>query len=189
MNLVNLLNNTILIPYHDSLVDGHQLPKYDIAGRIGELKDLHTDNDNNFAAYIRVHDKSSVRMIAIQQLTGFAMTRENEQRPSMNGEYVINLPGPVTYNNIKVRHIFTRDKFFLDWLTNGVSKGGSARAEIEIVLSTVPNKDLIFTLYDAFPVAWRITNLDSGYKEEAVMEEIEVAYSSVSFKSVMKPGH
>ena len=182
------LTNTILIPNHDGLVEGHPLPAYDIAGKIGEAADPDSYPDKNFAAFLKINDKESIRMIGVQEITGLGMERTNEQKSVATGDYVINLPGPVKYSNIKIKHIFTRDKFFLDWLTNGISKGGSARADIEIKLSTSGKKRLVFTLYDAFPVGWSLTNLDAGNSEVAVMEEVELTFSGIYFKSEQSAG-
>ena len=184
---MNILNNTILVPYHDSLVDGHQLPQTDLTGQLGKLADPATSSDKNIAAYIRVNDRGSVRMVGVQEIQGFSMERENEQRPSMNGDYIINLPGVVKYSTLRIKHIFTRERFFLDWLMNGVTKGGVSRADIEIVVQTALKKRLIFTLYDAFPVSWRVTDLTVGISSDVMLEIVDFVYSSVSFKAEAAP--
>ena len=125
----------------------------------------------------------------VQEIQGFSMERENEQRPSMNGDYIINLPGVVKYNTLRIKHIFTREKFFLDWMMNGVTKGGVSRADIEIVLQTALNKRLIFTLYDAFPVSWRVTDLTVGISSDVMLEMVDFVYSSVSFKAEAAPAN
>ena len=186
---MNIINNTILVPYHDSLVDSHQLPEYDLTGELGKVADPTTSSDNNVAAYIKVNDRNSVRIIGVQEIQGFSMERENEQRPSMNGDYIINLPGVVKYNTLRIKHILTREKFFLDWMMNGVTKGGVSRADIEIVLQTALNKRLIFTLYDAFPVSWRVTDLTVGISSDVMLEMVDFVYSSVSFKAEAAPAN
>ena len=177
------LTNTILIPNHDGLVDGHQLPSYDITGKLGELQALDGYSDKNFAVYLKINEKSSIRLIGVQDITGFGMERTYEQKPVATGDYVINLPGPVKYSDVTIRHIFTRDKFFLDWLTNGVSKGGCARADIEIIVTTSREKQMIFTLYDAFPVEWKLVNLEAGKTDAPIIEEVKLTFSGISFKS------
>ena len=183
-NAANILNNTILVPYHDSLVDSHQIPAYNPAEKLSQLQQSDPSQGKHLAAYIKVNDGNSVRMIAVQEISGFGMERENEQRPGSSHDYVINLPGQVKYTDVKITHVFTRDKFFLDWLHNGVSQGGASRADIEIHILPLSEKELVFTLYDAFPTSWTLQKLDAADFESILFEEVELTYSQVSFKTI-----
>ncbi len=189
MGAENILNNTILVPSHDSLVNSHQLPAYNAASKFEGINSSDLTSDHfSCDAYIKIKDASAVKMIAVQEISGFGMERENEQRVNTGGDYVTNLPGTIKYSDITLKHLYTNDSFFLDWLTNGVSQGGSARADIELhfklsVKSGIGKKHIVFTLYDAFPVSWSIGQMSmTGGKN--LTEVVTITFSWVDYKVV-----
>lgn len=182
-NAANIFNNTILIPYHDSLVDSHQLTAYNIAEKLTEIQNVVPNKETHVSSFIKMKDGNSVRLIAVQEISGFGMERENEQQPGNSHDYVINLPGQVKYSDIKISHIFTRETFFLDWLTNGITQGGVSKADMEIHIYPLTQKELIFTLYDAFPVGWTLGKLDIANADTLLVEEVDLTYSQVTFKA------
>ena len=192
--LDTLTNNTVLIPYHDSLVDSNQLPEYDVAKKLETVNTEKISTDHfEYAAYIKLTDGSSVKLIAIQEVTGFGMERENNQMPNSTGNYTINLPGPMKYSDITIKHLYTNDSFFLDWLENGVAKGGAARVDMELhfwlpvtkslAFGAGGKKHIVFTLYDAFPVNWEIEDLSiAGGK--TLIERVTVTFSRMDYKVI-----
>lgn len=192
--LDTLTNNTILIPYHDSLVDSNQLQPFDAAKKLESVNQEHFTTDHfDYAAYIKIKDGESVKLIAVQDVTGFGMERENTQMPNTAGNYTINLPGPVKYTDIKISHLYTNDSFFLDWVENGVTQGGSARVDMEmhfwlpvgksLGFGSQEKKHYVFTLYDAFPVSWEIGELSiTGGK--VMTESVTVTFSMMNYKVV-----
>lgn len=189
-----LPNNTILIPYHDSLVDSNPLPPYDASKKLEAVNAERPTTDHfEYAAYIKIKEGDSVRMIAVQNVTGFGMERENNQMPNSTGNYLINLPGPVKYSDITFTHVYTNDSFFLDWLENGVTKGGSARVDMEmhfwlpigksLALGSREKKHIVFTLFDAFPVSWEIGSLNI-FGGKVLTEKVIVTFSLMNYKVV-----
>ena len=124
-------------------------------------------------------------------MTGFGMERENNQMPNTTGNYIINLPGPIKYSDVTFDHLYTNDSFFLDWLENGVTKGGSARVDMEmhfwlpvgssLAFGSKGKKHYVFTLYDAFPVKWEIGELSiTGGK--VLNEKVVVTFSMMKYQ-------
>ena len=186
----NILNNTVLIPYHDSLVANNPLDAYDPGEKLKNIKTGEVISEGfEYGAYIKLKDGNSVKMIAVQEVAGFGMEREFEQRAGSSGAYMINLPGAVKYSDLAIKHLYTREKFFLDWLTNGVSQGGAARIDMELhfiipqkTANGTEKKHIVFVLYDAFPVSWEIGPLEmTGGKN--LFETVKIAYSWLQYRT------
>ena len=181
---LNILNNTILIPEHDSLVSSNPLPNFDVPKKLEELKKPLLSSQDSFNVNLKVNDGQSVRLIAVQQVTGFGMKRENEKKPGITGDYVVNLPGPITYSDISIYHLFTKDQFFLNWLTSGVLQGGAPRADMELHITPKTDKKMVFTIYDAFPNSWEIEQLDVKGQDKVLIERVNFTFSWISYKTV-----
>lgn len=179
------LNNTILVPYHDSLAS-KQLPENNAAASLSKFKGLDWDPNNSLSAYIKVNDGAAQKLIAIQNFAGLGMMRDvKTMRSGGNGDYQINLPGAVTYSDVTIWHVYTKEHFFLDWMKAGVTRGGAARADIEIHLKYKGEgaKEMIFTLRDAFPVKWELyRELDASQVSSVLSENITITFSKIDFK-------
>lgn len=189
MSVKDLLTTTVLMPASDSLVSSNSLPVNKVAEELSKVSISKWDPDlkNIESAYIKVNSGSSQKIIMIQALSEFGMTRQNEQQQM--GDYVVNLPGPITYSDVKITHVFTRDKFFLDWLNNGVNQAGVSRADIEIIINVKNDNKMcmVFTLYDAFPVKWEFakwltTEVGTGNAVDVVCENVTLTFSKVDFR-------
>lgn len=185
-NAANILNNTILIPYHDSLTgSGKGLPANKTAENLEKTSDPEWEVGNSVDLYIKKADGSAIKMVSVQGFAEFGMSRENNVVYSGgNQEYAINLPGPVNYNDVTIMHLFSRDKFFLDWIKNGVLKSGVSRADIEVHINAKDKqgKHMVFTLYDAFPINWSLISILTTTSEgELLFENITITYSKASF--------
>lgn len=178
----NILNNTILIPTDGSLRD---LPASTVAEDLGKNTKVTWSVASNMSVFIKDTDGSSKKMITIQSLTGFGMRRENEkQSAGGNQDYVINLPGKITYSDVMIKHLFSRDTFFLDWIKNGITLGGISRADFEIHINAFNTSGgkMVFTLCDAFPIKWALTRqLGTTGESQLLFEEVTVTYSKAVF--------
>lgn len=161
----NVLNNTILVPYHDSLTDtSHDLKQTSIAKDIEKY--AATGNDKNrglrnqsFTIKLISNGKTTVAAECFN-VEGLSMTREVE-RESSGGEalYEIKAPGKIGYGEVRFHNLYTDSPVFLDWLINGASQGGALLADVEITVGD-KNGSVVYTLRDAFPVSWELGNLD-----------------------------
>ncbi len=184
MSIADLLTTTILMPSGGSMTE---LPASNIGADIGKVvksdwEKKGTNIGNVEDTYITVSGKSSVLIKKIQGITGFSMTRENQQRHTGGiSDYVVNLPGMVSYSDVTLAHTFTRDKFFLDWLKNGYLIGGVYRANIEIHILPLGTTEMVFTLEDAFPVSWDIVRMEVNNNSDPLMELVTLTYSKLTF--------
>lgn len=188
-NASNILNNTILIPYHDGLTDGkgHQLPDTTVVGDVkayntknsetaGALKDVDKQpvRANQFSVWVR-DGSQTVSVGYCQSVSGLKVTREVEaKRSGGNQDYLVNLPGRLKYNVVTFAHMFTNSQLFLDWLTNSADLGGVSRMDIEIWVGT--GTSVVYTLRDAFPVEWDLGSMSINV-EGLITREKTLSYS------------
>ena len=184
MSILGILNNTILIPTGGA---SSPLPKNTAASDLSKVdfEKIQWQASNPMSVFLKVNGSPSQKIIGIQSISELGMSREVESRYSGgNAEYVINLPGPITYSDVTIGHLYSRDKFFLDWMKTGAMSNGVAKADVEIHVTAV-NKDgqeLVFTLYDAFPTKWAIKELlTTGNPEQVLEEYVTLTFSRVSF--------
>lgn len=184
-SIKDILTTNILIPSSDGLPSANPLPSVDTANKLSAANELNPEGTSfSYGIFLKISDSQSVKLMKVQSVTGFGMDRENEARPGSTHDYVINLPGPVTYKDLRIVHRFTNDKFFLDWLTNGVTTGGAARVDMELHFILPTKKHIVFTLQDAFPTAWwmgpvQVVESDKDFLQETVT----VSYSGLTYQT------
>lgn len=182
-SIKDILTTNILIPSSDGLPAENPLEKYDISGKLEAVNKLPTDKKNfTYDIYLKINDTQSEKFIRVQEVSGFGMTREYEAKPNAGSDYVVNLPGQISYNDIRMKHLYTNDSFFLDWLNSGVTSGGQARLDMELYFKLPTGKTIIFTLHDAFPIAWSIGPLGIG-GDDPLVELVTITFSSLAFQS------
>ncbi len=181
-SIKDILTTNILMPSTDGLPAANPLEPYDISNKLEAVNQL-TVNRTNFTydIFLKLTDNQSEKFIRVQEVSGFGMERENEPRPSSNYDYVTNLPGPVSYNDIRMKHLFTNDRFFLNWLNDGVTSGGASRLDMELHFKLPTDKTIVFTLYDAFPIAWSIGPLNVQ-GEDQLIELVTITYSGLAYQ-------
>ncbi len=182
-SIKDILTTNILMPSTDGLPAANPLEAYDISGKLETVNKLPIKETNfKYEIYLKLSDSQSEKFIRVQEVSGFGMTREYEAKPNAGSDYVVNLPGPISYNDIRMKHLYTNDRFFLDWLNSGVTSGGQARLDMELYFELPTGKTIIFTLHDAFPIAWSIGPLETGGSDPLV-ELVTITFSSVAFQS------
>lgn len=182
--LTDIFTSTILIPTSDGLPGANPLTAYDVADKLETVNKLEAKSTKFFYnLYLKISDKESENIIELQDVTGFGMSRDNQTRPGSDHDYVVNLPGPVTYSDIRLQHLYTNDKFFLNWLKNGVTSGGASRADMELHFVLPTGRTIVFTLQDAFPTGWYIGPLNVK-GTDALVETITITFSGLSYQSL-----
>ena len=191
----NILNttilNTILIPTGGNLTD---LPTNTLGTEVNTFNKTYTDKkidyniENPQTVYLKVNSENAVKMVMLQGSQNFGMSREyTQQRCGGNNDYVINLPGNVTYSDVTFTFVFLRDTYFLDWITNGCLVNGMTKADIEIHVGAenIETKEkMILTLRDAFPVSWSLGYLKlykSDTDNHTLYEMVGFSFSRVDF--------
>lgn len=179
-SIKDILTTNILIPSSDGLPAANPLESYDIAKKLEAVDQLIVNSTNfTYDIFLKLSDNQSEKFIRVQEVSGFGMERENDARPSSTHDYVVNLPGPINYNDIRMKHLFTNDKFFLKWLKDGVTSGGASRLDMELHFKLLTGKTVVFTLHDAFPVAWSIGPLEVKGKDQLI-ELVTITYSGLA---------
>lgn len=190
MSAANILNNTVLVPYHDSLTSGksHDLEEPKIAGALEkynttfnklteEEKAAKTLLENQFAiritSYASESGGSSGSKKKVTSDVGFCQGIKNlsvsrgvkKSRSGGESLYEIKVPEMIDYGEVTLNHLYTNSAAFLDWLVNGAEQGGALMADIEIRVGDETNGWVVYTLRDAFPIQWRLGNLSAVSKD------------------------
>ena len=200
--LDTLTNNTILMPYHDSLVDSNPLPEVPIAKKIQEFNNNFEGSQyaesKQFQLYIASGGKS-VPVGLCGAVEGLIVTRQVEEiRSGGNGQYLVKLPGPLSFGNVMIRHMYCDNDLFMNWMINGVNQGGIQRADVELRLGTEDDY-MVYTLRDAFPVEWHLgtfsVDLEGKFRsretllytidaDQLLVENVRIAYGRIDYEHV-----
>jgi phage tail-like protein len=88
------------------------------------------------------------------------------------------LPGRVEYPNVTLRRGLTADRFLWDWWRLVVS-GSAQRRDVGIILlDDEGNEVLRWSLREAWPVKWELSELDAA-KNEVAIETLELAHEGL----------
>lgn len=178
----DILTTNILIPSSDGLPSANPLEPYDVSSKLEAANKLPIQAFNfTYDIFLKINDNQSEKFIRVQEVSGFGMNREYEAKQTSTSDYIVNLPGLITYNDIRMKHLFTNDRFFLNWLNDGVTSGGQSRLDLELHFRLPTQKTVIFTLHDAFPIAWSIGPLEIGGSDPLV-ELVTITYSGLAFQ-------
>ena len=196
------LTNTILVPSADSLVSKNPLGDAtigaDIQSYYNDSASKETVESNQFRIYI-VSGQESVPAGFCENIDRLRVNRNVEtKRSGGNGDYLVKLPGRLSYEIVIFTHVYCDNDVFMNWLINGADKGGVQRANIEIRVGS-ENNGMLYTLRDAFPIAWHlgtmsvnteglITNRETlKYAIDAdtlLVENVTIAYSLLDYQHI-----
>ena len=200
--LDTLTNNTILMPYHDSLVNGNQLPETEIGKKVQgfntNFQGTQRVESRQFQLFISSGEKS-IPAGYCEAIEGLIITRQvEEKRSGGNGGYIIKLPGSLMFGVVMIRHMYCDNDLFMNWMINGSSHGGVQKANIEIHVG--PEKDyMVYTLRDAFPVEWHLgtfnIDLEGQFRsretllytinsDQLLVENVRIAYGKMDYRHV-----
>ena len=128
----NTIANTLLMPTTDSLVSDYDLEAFDTAGKINSDAKKSENVALRYKLCIPIPNDEVVEFSLVQSISGMGMSRENDPHLAPFQNQTTNLPGPASYDDISISLTYTKNSFFLTWLTNGVQEGWVQRADIEI---------------------------------------------------------
>ncbi len=200
--LDTLINNTILIPYHDSLVDSNQLPEVQIGNKVQQFNTTFNSDQpteaRQFMLYIDSGEKS-VPVGLCGAVEGLIVSRQvDEQRSGGNNAYTVKLPGALSFGAVMIRHMYCDNDLFMNWMINGANRGGVQRADLE--LRTGSDKDyMVYTMRDAFPIEWHLGTFSADFEgqfrsretilytmdaDQLLIENVRIAYGRLDYKHV-----
>ena len=198
--LDTITNNTILIPYHDSLVESNPLPETQIGKKVQEYNKNFDDKQKIEAQQFQLYFVSGGKSVPAglcEKVEGLSVSRQvEEKRSGGNSEYSIKLLGAMTYSVVTLTHLYCDNDLFMEWMINGADRGGVQKADIEIHVG--PDKDhMVYTLRDAFPVEWHLGTLSINTEglvtnketvtyvidaDQLLVENVRIVYSRLDHK-------
>ncbi len=195
------VNNSILVPTHfgevGSNVSAAALGKSiaSINTRLESAVEKDWSLDCNFKVKIK-YGAEVTELTSVTYVSTFGMSRSVEKL--QYGDYTVNLPGVVSYNDVMIKCNYTMNSGILDWLMAGVDQGASHTVNliIETVTNTVtktlfktvttPNSTMVLTLLDAKLTQWHLmdsggsNSLDAKSDSEACLtENLTFSYSGI----------
>ena len=199
-SIKDLLTTTVLMPASDSLVSSNALPPTKI---VEDIQTFSKAAGNKPAATIDQYqvkltsNGKTVETVMVQSVKGLSVSRGVEKiRSGGEALYETKLPGRISYGEVIFNHLYTNSTVFLDWMFNGSSQGGALLADIEIKVGDKENGWAVYTLRDAFPISWRLGNVNiitvtevDRYKSMQVkdgqipIEEVTVVYGKMEFSA------
>ncbi len=200
--LDTITNNTILMPYHDSLVSGNPLPETPIGKKVQEFNNGFENSQyaesKQFQLFITSGEKS-VPAGLCGAVEGLIVSRQvEEKRSGGNGEYLVKLPGPLSFGAVMIRHMYCENDLFMNWMINGANRGGIQKADIELRIGS-ENDYMVYTLRDAFPIEWHLgtftVDLEGKYRsretvlytidaDQLLIENVRIVYGKMDYKHV-----
>ena len=200
--LDTLTNNTILMPYHDSLVDSNPLPETPIGKKIQEFNNTFESGQRAEARQFRLFIASGEKSVPAGlcgAVEGLIVQRQvEEKRSGGNSNYLVKLPGALSFGAVMIRHMYCDNDLFMNWLINGANHGGVQRADIELRVG--PDDDyMAYTLRDAFPIEWHLgtfsVDLEGQFRsretvlytidaDQLLIENVRIAYGKMDYKHV-----
>lgn len=162
--LDTITNNTILVPYHDSLVSSNPLPETTIGKKVQAFNknfdEFEKIEATLFSLYM-VSGGKSVMAGLCEKVSGLTVNRKvDEQRSGGNSGYTVKLPGPLSYAVVSISHLYCNNDLFLEWMINGSDRGGVQKADIELHVGPEKKEHMVYTLRDAFPTEWHLGTMN-----------------------------
>lgn len=169
------VNNSILVPTHFGDV-GSNVPVVALGKSIASVNDRlknESQDGSSLNCSFKVKIKYGAEVTELNSVTyisTFGMNRTVEKL--QYGDYTVNLPGSVSYNDVMIKCNYTMNSGILDWLMAGVDQGASHTVNliIETVTKTVTKtlfktvtntkSTMVLTLLDAKLTQWHL--MDSG---------------------------
>lgn len=129
-----------------------------------------------------------------QNVTGMSVKRDVESVP-VGGEnsFGREFPGRVSYGHITLEVGLSSSDFFWKWMTGGHLDGYAISKDVTLIQrrpqpdpSAAPDEEKIFQVVkywffdNAFPVGWKISDLNLDNSENIVIESLELSFDSFS---------
>jgi phage tail-like protein len=120
-----------------------------------------------------------------QSVSGLAVQRKVEPQPEGGrNDYVLELPGPLSYGHVTLEVGLTSSKAFWDWMMSGRYDGKVSKKDIFLTqrrpnpIVGVPTflEAKRWSLNQAFPVSWKLSSLSVDTTQKIAIETLELAF-------------
>jgi phage tail-like protein len=130
----------------------------------------------------------SVAVALFQKISGMSVKRETESfsEGGLNN-FGRELPGHISYGHVTFETGLTSNSFFWDWMMAGQYGGFAKSLDFTVVqrrpVSPAPKTgkpvfEVIKTwdFANAFPVSWKVSDLDVGEQKKIAVETLEISF-------------
>jgi phage tail-like protein len=134
-----------------------------------------------FKSFSFLVEIDGVTAAAFRSVSGLAAEAEVIEFRELGGSHSIKLPGRIRYPNVTLRRGLTTSRELWDWWET-VRDGTLQRRTVLIALLDDSGQPVLrWTLREAWPVKWELSELDAS-KNEVAIETLELAHEGLELE-------
>jgi phage tail-like protein len=134
-----------------------------------------------FKSFSFVVEIDGVAAATFRSVGGLAAEAEVIEYRELGGAHSIKLPGRIRYPNVSLRRGLTTSRDLWDWWET-VRDGAIQRRTVLITLVDDSGQPVLrWTLREAWPVKWELSELDAS-KNEVAIETLELAHEGLELE-------
>ena len=134
-----------------------------------------------FKSFSFLVEIDGVTAAAFRSVSGLAAEAEVIEFRELGGSHSIKLPGRILYPNVTLRRGLTTSRELWDWWET-VRDGTLQRRTLLIALLDDSGQPVLrWTLREAWPVRWELSELDAS-KNEVAIETLELAHEGLELE-------
>jgi phage tail-like protein len=134
-----------------------------------------------FKSFSFVVEIDGVAAATFKSVSGLAAEAEVIQFRELGSPHTLKLPGRIRYPNVTLRRGLTTSRDLWDWWET-VRDGNLQRRTVLITLVDDSGQPVLrWTLREAWPVKWELSELDAA-KNEVAIETLELAHEGLELE-------
>jgi phage tail-like protein len=135
-----------------------------------------------FKSFSFLVEIDGVAAATFKSVSGLAAEAEVIEYRDLGGAHSIKLPGRIRYPNVTLRRGLTTSRDLWEWWET-VRDGTLQRRAVRITLVDDAGREVLrWTLDEAWPVKWELSELDAS-KNEVAIETLELAHEGLDLVS------
>ena len=134
-----------------------------------------------FKSFSFLVEIDGVTAAAFRSVSGLAAEAEVIEFRELGGSHSIKLPGRIRYPNVTLRRGLTTSHELWDWWETVRDGTLQRRAVLIALLDDSGQPVLRWTLREAWPVKWELSELDAS-KNEVAIETLELAHEGLELE-------
>jgi phage tail-like protein len=135
-----------------------------------------------FKSFSFVVEIDGIAAATFKSVSGLAAEAEVIEYRDLGGAHSIKLPGRIRYPNVTLRRGLTTSRDLWEWWET-VRDGTLQRRAVRITLVDDAGREVLrWTLDEAWPVKWELSELDAS-KNEVAIETLELAHEGLDLVS------
>jgi phage tail-like protein len=134
-----------------------------------------------FKSFSFLVEIDGVAAATFKSVSGLAAEAEVIEYRDLGGAHSIKLPGRIRYPNVTLRRGLTTSRDLWEWWET-VRDGTLQRRAVRITLVDDAGREVLrWTLDEAWPVKWELSELDAS-KNEVAIETLEIAHEGLELE-------